>query len=175
MQVGDQWHLCQHLECSVRSLFVRDANSFEDTIHDVVPLSIVLETNFSLSDHSQQSLDCNLAYFQLGLVHALDGTLKNQAKLIERQWFAFHEFTEIAKRLDRSKSDQVIVGGSRSVGEDPYKVVPVAQGNLDTCNRCNAKGKILDFAFIIYVEHLLQGFLNECSGLLINLEPAAVA
>ena len=69
---------------------------------NVVPLSVVLEANFSLSDHSQQSLDCDSANSELGLVHVLNGALKNQAELIKGQWFIFHELTEIAECLDCS-------------------------------------------------------------------------
>ncbi len=136
LQVAKLRHFCQHLECSLLGFSILDADSFEDAIHNVVPLSVVLEANFSLSDHSQQSLNCDSANFELGLVHVLNGALKNQAELIKGQWFIFHELTEIAECLDCSKFDKFTVSRSSSFGKYLDEIVPLAQGNLDTCDCC---------------------------------------
>ncbi len=104
LQVANLRHLCQHLECSLLGFVILDADSFEDASHDVVPLSVVLKADFSLSDHSQQSTHCDPAYFELGWIYALNGACKNQAELVKGQWLIFHKLTEIAECLDCGKS-----------------------------------------------------------------------
>ena len=113
LQVANLRHLCQHLECSLLDFIILDADSFENAAHDVVPLSVIIKADFSLSDHSQQSPYCNPANFELSWIQILNGAQKNQTELIKGQFF--HELTEIAECLDCGLSNFIAVSQSTSV------------------------------------------------------------